>query len=245
MQTVQQLLEDARAENRSLISILIDPDKTGDMDIDRFADMLQQSKVDLLMVGGSLLVNSAIDSILERFRNLLDIPVVIFPGHPMQVSANADAILLLSLISGRNPELLIGQHVHAAPMLKRSKLEILPTGYMLVDGDMPTTVSYISNTQPIPRNKPEIAACTAMAGEMLGLRNLYLEAGSGAKHPVPVEIIKSVKAHTSLPLFVGGGIRTAEAAALAVRAGADVVVVGSAVETNSSLIKELSNAIHG
>jgi len=227
------------------MAVLVDPDHSGDMHLEQFAAELKHARVDLLLVGGSLLIHEGIEETLDKFRNILDIPVVIFPGHPMQVSPNADAILLLSLISGRNPELLIGQHVHAAPLIKKSGLEILSTGYMLIDGDMPTTVSYISNTQPIPRNKPGIAACTAMAGEMLGLRNIYLEAGSGARQTVPINMIKAVKDQVQIPLFVGGGIRTAEAAANAVNAGANVIVIGSAIERDISVIKEIADAVHG
>jgi len=227
------------------MAVLVDPDHSGDLQVEEFAAELKHAKADLLFVGGSLLIHEGIEETLNKFRNVLNIPVVIFPGHPMQVSPNADAILLLSLISGRNPELLIGQHVHAAPLLKKSGLEILSTGYMLVDGDMPTSVSYISNTQPIPRNKPGIAACTALAGEMLGMGNIYLEAGSGAKQAVPPKMIKAVKDQIGIPLIVGGGIRTREAAASAVQAGADVVVIGSAIERDISIIKDIADAVHG
>jgi putative glycerol-1-phosphate prenyltransferase len=151
----------------------------------------------------------------------------------------ADAILLLSLISGRNAELLIGQHVHAAPLLKKSKLEIIPTGYILIDGGKPTSVSYVSNTLPIPNNKPAIALCTALAGEQLGLQCIYLEAGSGAEIAVSSDLIATVRKEISVPLIVGGGIRTQEQAQLAWKAGADIIVVGSAVEKDPSFLKSL------
>lgn len=174
---------------------------------------------------------------LERY------PRILFPGNVLQVSREAEAILLLSLISGRNPDLLIGQHVIAAPYLKESGLEILPTGYLLIDGGSPTSVSYMSNTIPIPANKPDIARCTAMAGEMLGLRLMYLDAGSGARNPVPEAMIRAVRSEIGVPLIVGGGIRIPEQAMAAVSAGADLIVIGNAVEQSPQLILEMAEAI--
>jgi geranylgeranylglyceryl phosphate synthase family protein len=162
----------------------------------------------------------------------LEVPVVIFPGSPSQIDSEADGILLLSLISGRNADLLIGRHVEAAPALKRSGLEVLPTGYLLVDGGSPTTASYVSGTLPIPRNKPEIASATAMAGEMLGLRLMYLDGGSGASGVVPPDVIGAVTESVEVPIFVGGGIRSADDIDTAHDAGADVVVVGTAFEAS-------------
>jgi putative glycerol-1-phosphate prenyltransferase len=166
------------------------------------------------------------------------VPVVLFPGSNLYIHSDADGILFLSLISGRNPEFLIGQHVVAAPLLKASGLEILPTGYMLVDGGKPTTVSYISNTQPIPADKADIAACTAMAGEMLGQQLLYLDAGSGAENPVSPGMISAVKKATSLPLLAGGGIRSGEQARNAWEAGADCIVIGNVLESNPGLLED-------
>jgi putative glycerol-1-phosphate prenyltransferase len=170
--------------------------------------------------------------------------VVLFPGSPSQVSKYADALLYLSLISGRNPELLIGQHVISAPFVKKSGLEIMPTGYMVIDGGAPTTVSYISNATPIPADKNEIAMCTAMAGEMLGMKLIYMDAGSGAKRPINELMIEKVAEHIGVPLIVGGGITEPEKAYLNCKAGADVIVVGNAIEKDLSLIKEISNAVH-
>lgn len=244
MSGIQAHIEKSRQEGKKLLAVLIDPDKVRPEDLAEMAENMKHSAVDLILVGGSLMVHDHFGSTIRTLKELSSLPVVIFPGHPMQVSSSADAILLLSLISGRNPELLIGQHVHAAPVLRKSGLEIMPTGYMLVDGEMPTTVSYMSNTQPIPRDKAEIAACTALAGEMLGLKNIYLEAGSGAVSPVPHEMIRAVRENISVPLIVGGGIRDPFSAHEASRAGADIVVVGSALEKDQSIMFELAEAIH-
>ena len=160
------------------------------------------------------------------------------------MSYKADGILFLSLISGRNAELLIGKHVITAPYLKVSPLEILPTGYMLIDGGVPTTVSYISNTQPIPANKDDVALCTAVAGEMLGLKLMYMDAGSGAINPVSTSMIETVSQALDIPLIVGGGIRTPERAFANAQAGADVIVVGNAIEKEPSLLLEMAEAVH-
>jgi phosphoglycerol geranylgeranyltransferase len=176
---------------------------------------------------------------VEALRRQKDIPVVIFPGSNLHIHSEADGILLLSLISGRNPELLIGQHVIAAPILKNSGLEILPTGYMLIESGKPTTVSYISNTQPIPADKEDIAVCTAMAGEMLGLRLLYLDGGSGAINPVPPKMISAVRRNTSLPVIVGGGITSGTKAEQAWLAGADYVVIGNGLEKEPELLDQI------
>lgn len=224
------------------LAVLLDPDKL--THIDKLIDTANISKVDYFFVGGSLLTSGDMDVCIAKIKEYSDIPVVLFPGSTMQISPSADAILFLSLISGRNPDLLIGQHVLAAPYLKKSGLEILPTGYMLVDSGKSTTASYISNTTPIPYEKADIAACTAMAGEMLGLKIMYLDAGSGAQQPVSVEMISAVKRNISLPLIVGGGIKTPELAFAACKAGADIVVVGNAFEQNPQLLLEISNAVH-
>ena len=184
---------------------------------------------------------------LEYCLSLLrrsSIPVILFPGNPLQISSNADALLLLSLISGRNPELLIGHQVLAAPELKRSKLEIIPTGYMLIEGGKLTSVNYMSQTLPIPSDKTDIAVSTAIAGEMLGMKLIYLEAGSGATEPVSVNMIKKVSDNVDLPVIVGGGIRDAKAASERCRAGADIIVVGNGFEDEPSLVFEVSCAVH-
>ncbi len=200
--------------------------------------------VDYFFLGGSLVVNNNIELASTIIKSNSNIPIILFPGDSYQLNDSADALLFLSLISGRNPELLIGKHVTAAPYLKKSSLEIMPTGYLLVDGGVPTTVSYISNTNPLPADKENIALCTAQAGEMLGLKLIYLDAGSGAQNPVSQKMIETVSNGIEVPLIVGGGIRTPEKAFLSAKAGAEAIVVGNAIEKDASLIHEMASAVH-
>lgn len=233
-------LERAREEGRSLLSVLIDPDRFSER---RLETLIKDGSVDLFFVGGSLITGDGPERVLRKIKALSSIPTVLFPGSVLQLQPGADALLFLSLISGRNAELLIGQHVLAAPMVKQSKIEVIPTGYMLVDGGRPTTASYMSASLPIPHDKPEIAATTALAGELLGLRALYLDAGSGAQQAVSVEMIGAVRESTELPLIVGGGIRKPEDAFRAARAGATVVVIGNALESDPSSVVLYKDAI--
>jgi len=237
-------LSEDRAHDQKRFAVLIDPDKLRMSNLDQVLKASVDAGVDYFFIGGSLIVSDVLDQLLMSIRQATNIPTVLFPGNSYQLSYKADGILFLSLISGRNPELLIGNHVLAAPYLKFSPLEILPTGYILIDGGVNTTVSYISNTRPIPANKPDIASCTAMAGEMLGLRLIFMDAGSGALNPVPAEMISAVNNVISSPLIVGGGIRTPEAAREAARAGADLIVVGNAIEKDPGLIEDIASAIH-
>lgn len=229
---------------RKSFAVLIDPDKTDAVKIEQLVSLAVDAKVDYFFVGGSLVISANLDECIQQIRALCNIPVVLFPGSPAQISKYADALLYLSVISGRNPELLIGQHVISAPFVRKSGLEIMPTGYMIIDGGAPTTVSYISNATPIPADKAEIAMCTAMAGEMLGMRLIYMDAGSGAKRPISEHMIEKVASHIDIPLIVGGGITDPEKAYLNCKAGADVIVVGNAIEKDALLIKELSAAVH-
>ncbi len=221
------------------IAVLIDPDKTSPAKLKKIAAQASRADIDFFLVGGSLMINDHLEQTIELLKQYSKKKIYLFPGSPSQICNKADGILLLSLISGRNPDLLIGQHVLAAPRLKASGLEIIPTGYILVDGGSATAVSYISNTTPIPANKPEIAACTAMAGEMLGLKTIYLEAGSGATKPVPPKLIKIVKEHIKIPLIVGGGIKTAKQVQEAFQSGADIVVIGTAIENDIHFLEKL------
>ena len=224
-------------------AVLIDPDKNTAENVVSTALSASEAGVDYLFIGGSLLTENYLTKYIGLIKENCNIPVVIFPGSISQVNPGADAILLLSLISGRNAELLIGKHVIAAPMLRKSGLEILPVGYMLVDSGSLTTALYISNTLPIPHDKDDIAACTAMAGEMLGLKLIYMDSGSGARKPVSPAMISKVKSSIKIPLIVGGGIRDPEQAQQACRAGANVVVIGNAIEKDPSLIQEMAEAI--
>jgi len=223
------------------IAVLIDPDNTSREKTGALLKEAKEAEVDYIFIGGSLLYNS-LDERIEQVKSECDIPVIIFPGNAMQVSARADAILFISLISGRNPEYLIGHHVISAPILKRSGLEVLPAGYILVENGRKTSVEYMSNTSPIPADKPEIVVATAIAGEMLGLKYTYLEAGSGAANHVGHRIIQNVRENTDIPLIVGGGIRNAKDAQSIYRAGAGLIVVGNAIENDISLIKAISSA---
>ena len=225
-------------------AVLVDPDNASFESLTSLIKLARQASVDYFFVGGSLVVSGYLDECVQTIKQECDIPVVLFPGSPSQLSKDADALLYLSLISGRNPELLIGQHVISAPAVKASGLEIISTGYMVIDGGAPTTVSYISNASPLPSDKSDIAVCTAMAGEMLGLKLIYMDAGSGAKRPVSESMIRQVAASVSIPLIVGGGITHPEKAHLNCKAGADVIVIGNAIEKDPGLIKEISEAVH-
>jgi putative glycerol-1-phosphate prenyltransferase len=208
--TIYQDITKARLSGTKSLAVLIDPDKMRLGKLDQLIDLSVRCRVDYFFIGGSLLVNSQLDQCLQMIRQRCNIPMILFPGNSYQLSHKADAILFLSLVSGRNPDLLIGQHVIAAPYLKLSSLEVLPTGYMLIDGGVGTTVLYMSNTSPIPANKSDIAVCTALAAEMLGLKLIFMDAGSGALRPVPAEMVSAVRGAVSVPIIVGGGIRSAE-----------------------------------
>ena len=238
-----QFVEKKKSGKKSF-AVLIDPDKVDNEKIDQLLLLATDAKVDYFFVGGSLVISSHLDECIQQIKAASNIPVILFPGSPSQVSKYADALLYLSLISGRNPELLIGQHVISAPFVKKSGLEIMPTGYMVIDGGAPTTVSYISNATPIPADKNEIAMCTAMAGEMLGMKLIYMDAGSGAKRAITENMIEKVARHIEIPLIIGGGITEPEKAYRNCKAGADVIVVGNAIEKDVTLIKEISNAVH-
>lgn len=233
-------LELARVKGLKQIAILVDPDK-----IDHLTELVKKAVhfgVDFFFVGGSLLHSDQTEEAIRIIRSHSTIPIILFPGSINQITPSADGILLLNLISGRNPEFLIGAHVAAAPALLRSGLEILSTSYILIDGGKPTTVSYISNTTPIPANKPDIAAVTALAGTQIGHKITYLDAGSGAQNPVSTATISAVRRLITNPLIVGGGIRTAKQLQDAFMAGADLAVIGHAFEENPDLLSEVMKA---
>lgn len=236
-------LRQRRLTGQKALAVLLDPDKVEQDALSDLLIRLDSQAVDFFFVGGSLVTNYSHAEVIATIRQYAKAPVVLFPGNSLHIEPTADAILFLSLISGRNPEFLIGQHVIAAPLLKKSGLEILPTGYMLVDSGAQTTVSYISGTVPLPHDKPSVAACTALAGEMLGLQLMYLDAGSGARQPVSAGMIAAVRAAVDAPIAVGGGINSGEKAYNAFKAGADLIVVGNGIEQDPDLLPQLSAVV--
>ena len=234
----------SKKELSKRFAVLIDPDKMENSKLDKTISNALESGIDYFFIGGSLVVEDNLDYVLETIKDSTSIPTILFPGNTYQINERADAIFFLSVISGRNPELLIGQHVLVAPMLKKMDLEVIPTGYMIIDGGRPTTVSYMSNTLPIPNDRDDIAVCAAMAGEMMGLKMLYMDAGSGAKISITESMIEAVNQSVSIPIIAGGGITTPEKAAAICKAGADVIVVGNAIEKDPVVTSEIAHAIH-
>ena len=226
--------------SKKQFALLVDPDKHDDTSLGILMKQVNQYPPDILLVGGSILFNP-IDLTITALKLGTKLPVFLFPGNVMQLSDRADGILFLSLISGRNPEFLIGNHVLAAPHLNRSGIEVIPTGYLLIENGRSTTVEYVSNTKPIPAGKAELAIATSMAGEMLGMKTIYLEAGSGAEQCVEAGMIASIRKNISLPLIVGGGISNSAQALEIYNAGADMVVVGTAIEKDPTLVKVFSS----
>lgn len=239
---IYQSLTELKKHGKSAFAVLADPDKVSQDSMVSLAELCNKAGVDYILMGGSLLMAHQLDLCVQRFKAESDIPVILFPGNPAQVTPYADALLYLSLISGRNPELLIGQHVASAPMVKNSGLEVISTGYIIIDGGVPTSVSYMSHSLPIPANKADIALCTAWAGEMQGKHVIYMDSGSGARIPISEEMISKVSANISIPLFIGGGIHTPEKVYANCKAGANIVVVGNAVEKDPMLIRDLAQA---
>ncbi len=244
--SVYHYLLEVRKKRGAGYFVLLDPDKLPRTELLALAEKASDEGADLLLIGGSLLLNSGFDELIRDIRDRVLIPVVVFPGNTMQISQYADAILFLSLISGRNAHFLIGEQVRAAPILEHIGVEPISTGYMLIESGRQTSAEFMSNTRPIPRDKPDIAKATALAAEYLGMRLVYLEAGSGALQPVDPVMIREVADYVNIPLIVGGGIRTPEQARERVQAGASFIVTGNILEekTNSSLMKEFVDAIH-
>ena len=238
-------LSRARRSGRKLLAVLIDPDKTGPRALEQLGQYAAQGHVDYFLWGGSLVHQPESERHLRYLKERTAVPVLLFPGSVYQLDAQADGLLLLSLISGRNPELLIGHHVTVAGRIKQMGLATIPTGYLLIDGGKPTSVSYMSNTAPIPADKPAIAAATALAGQQLGLQLIYLDAGSGALRAVSPAVIRAVREEIELPLVVGGGIRSLDGARQALQAGADLLVVGNGLERDHRWLPELAELVHG
>jgi phosphoglycerol geranylgeranyltransferase len=220
-------------------AVLIDPDKQDQLSLQKLVDRFKDSPPDLILVGGSLLF-SPIEDTVSFLKDKSDLPVYLFPGDISQITEKADGIFLLSLVSGRNPDFLIGNHVIAAPRLKKSGLHILPTAYMLIENGHSTSVEYVSNTRPIPFGKTDLAVATALAGEMLGMKQVYLEAGSGAAKSVGIDMISAIKQAVDLPLIVGGGIRTVQEAENAYNAGADLIVIGTQLEKDPEQLSDFA-----
>jgi putative glycerol-1-phosphate prenyltransferase len=237
-------IETQVAQGRKLLAYLIDPDKYQGERLDIAIDLIHDTKPDLVFVGGSL-VSAEITATVKSLKQFIQQPVILYPGSVAQFTPQADAILFISLISGRNPEFLIGNHVVSAPLIRQSGMEVLPTGYMLIDGGNTTSVQYMSNTMPIPCEKSDIAVATAMAGEYLGLRMIYMDAGSGAHQPVPPPMIRKVKSAISVPLMIGGGLNTPAKVEAACQAGADLIVIGNAAEKDPSLLMAFKKVIDG
>jgi len=239
---ILEVIEAKVNASKKLFAVLIDPDKFPQQNLLNIITAMEVVKPDLILVGGSLVAGKT-ENVVETLKEHLSIFVVLFPGNLLQLTPQADGILFISLISGRNPELLIGNHVASAPFIRNSGMEVMSTGYVLVEGGISTSVEYMSQTQPIPANKADIAVATCMAGEMLGQKLIYLEAGSGALEPVPAEMIQAVKSNISVPLIVGGGLNTKEKVKNACAAGADIIVVGNALEKDLSLLKEFKSIV--
>jgi phosphoglycerol geranylgeranyltransferase len=243
--TILRSLQQKKAEGKKSIAVLVDPDKVSDTGrLHHLINLASENCVDFFFVGGSLITTTNLNDVVSEIKREVSVPVVLFPGNNMQICAAADGILFLSLISGRNPDFLIGQHVVAAPILKNTKLEVIPTGYMLINSGRITSAAYMSNTTPLPDDKYSLAACTAMAGEMLGHQVLYLDAGSGAEKEISPRMIGAVRKSITVPLIIGGGINTAQKAIAALEAGADLIVIGNALEKDPDLLTEVSEKIY-
>jgi phosphoglycerol geranylgeranyltransferase len=243
MSVYQRLLK-IKQENGAGFLVLLDPDRLDIKEIVELARKSEKGGADGFLVGSSLLLSSRFDESIKQIRSSVNLPVIIFPGNANQVSKYADAILFLSLVSGRNPHLLIGEQVKAAPMIKEFGLEPIPTGYLIIESGKTTSVQFMSDTQPIPKDKPDIAKAHALAAEYLGMKFVFLEAGSGAENPVPDLVIREIRDFISIPIIVGGGITKPEVAYKKVRNGASFVVIGNALEKDDSIIKEFAETIH-
>lgn len=231
--TVYQQIQAAKMANKKLLAILLDPDKIVWSSLDSLIVKINQSPATHVFIGGSQVESNILDDLIIRIKQNCVLPIVLFPGHPSQISNHADGILFLSLLSGRNPDYLIEHHIKAAPILKKTQLEIISTGYILIESGCETAVERVSQTKPLDRNNSELVLHTAQAGEMLGSQLIYLEAGSGAKQAVPLEMIAFVAKDIQIPLIVGGGITTLEAIEKAYQSGADLVVIGTAFEKDA------------
>ena len=239
-------LEKIRAVRGAVVIALLDPDKKNDNGLLKMLQLVNESDFDAIFIGGSLISDNEFESRVEEVTNNTDLPVIIFPGSSSQLSQHADAVLFLSLISGRNPQYLIGEHVKSAPIIFNMKLEAIPTAYILLDGGVRSSVEVMSNTSPIPMNKHDIILAHALAGEYLGNRLVFLEAGSGAENHAASEVVSIISKQLQIPIIVGGGINTPASARILVSSGAGYIVTGTKIEHNPSIkeLQEFTNAVH-
>ncbi len=242
--SVYQQITLARSENRKMIGILLDPDKLRPEEVESCLHAIDSKLVDLLLVGGSTVENGDTQALVGRIKELSSLPVVLFPGDFSQITGHADALLFLNLISGRNSEYLINQQVKAVPLLQETDLEVIPTAYILVDGGVDTSVARVSKTEPISPQDEKTILNTALAGAYMGNKLVYLEAGSGAKTPVPGTLIAELRSQIDIPIIAGGGIRSHEQMAEAFESGADMVVIGTAFEQNPKILRQILKDEH-
>lgn len=242
--SIYQQIALARSENRKLIGILLDPEKLRPQEVKGCLRAIESQAVDLLLVGGSTVENGDTQALVDSIKKHSSIPVVLFPGDFNQITGQADALFFLNLISGRNSEYLINQQVKAVPLLQETNLEVIPTAYILVDGGVETSVARISKTQPISPKDEKTVLDTALAGAYMGNKLVYLEAGSGAKIPVPGPLIAQLRSRIDIPIIAGGGIRSHEQMAEAFESGADMVVIGTAFEQNPKILRQILKDEH-
>ncbi len=243
---IYQYLLDVIKEKGAGYFVLIDPDKKNHLNIEDIVKTANESAVDALLVGGSLMMDAGNHDRVAKIKKNAKMPIIFFPGGVTQLNGHYDAMFFMSILSGRNPHYLIGEQAIAAPIVKDIGIETIPMGYLLLEGGTTSTVEFMSGTKPIPMNRPEITVAHALAAQYLGKKFVYLEAGSGAKIPVSVETIKAVRSQIEIPIIVGGGIKTPEEARERINAGASFIVTGTVTEKSkdASLMKEISNAIH-
>lgn len=237
-------LKSVIAEKGAAYIVLLDPDRKNESSIESCVALANDSCVDALFVGGSLMMDSNCNERVRRIKEVSDIPVIFFPGGVGQLNSHYDAMLFMAVISGRNPHYLIGEQAIAAPIVRDMDIETISTGYMLMEGGAVSTVEFISGTRPIPMNRPDIAVAHALAGQYLGMNLIYLEAGSGAKEPVANEVVKAVTNVLDIPVIVGGGIRDTETVKEKVKAGASIIVTGNVIEEQSDLMRKMADAVH-
>ena len=244
-ETIFNYLLSVKEEKGAGYIVLIDPDKNSEKKLEEKISIINSSGVDAIFVGGSLILDNNCERRVAKIKSLSELPVIFFPGGISQLNKHYDAMLFMSILSGRNPHYLIGEQVIAAPIVKDLGIEAIPTGYLIIDGGNNSSVQFMSGSNPIPIEKPDILVAHALAAQYLGKKIVYLESGSGAKNPIPNHLLEAVKRYIDIPIIVGGGIRTPKSAYEKVQAGASFIVTGSVIEDNdTNLINEFADAIH-